>query len=465
MAGLLDYDRPDPLTLGLLGFSQAISTPRSRGGGVAAALGAFPAGQMQAAEMRRKMEADELRKQLAQAQMENYRAASDERKASAEERRAQLAQALAMQEGRQGVLAQLGPQPMGFRDASIAQTGNAPTGYTPPQQQQVQITPDMAARYVANGGKIEDLKGIMEASNFGREAVARVLDRRGADNTPEQVMLDRFGRPVGGAIPKPFEMNMQDIGGSVVPVNPYAPTALTKTMTPDGVASNQVALGNLGVAQANLRLSRERLAFDQRGGADGGLGKPPAGYRWKQDGSGLEFIAGGPADPAKQSTAAPTEDERKAAGWLAQADNAYKNMLGALQKDKGAGSPGFPDAVSGIPFWGNSVGQMIRGEERQKFLQGASSLSEALLRAATGAGVNESEARQKIAELVPQIGDKESLRKQKMDAIPMYLESLRTRSGRAAPAGYRPPTAQSGPSVLPGQPSITDLVNKYAQPR
>ena len=263
MAGLLDYDRPDPLTLGLLGFSQAISAPRSRGGGVAAALGAFPAGQMQAAEMRRKMEADELRKQMAQAQMENFRAAADERKASAEERRAQLAQALAMQENRQGVLSQLGPQPMSFRDASIAQTGNAPTGYTPPQQRQVQITPDMAARYVANGGKIEDLKGIMEASNFGREEVARVLERRGPDNTPEQVMLDRFGRPVGGAIPKPFEMSMQDIGGSVVPVNPYAPTALTKTMTPDGIASNQVALGNLDV-------SRQRFALDRAQAASGG---------------------------------------------------------------------------------------------------------------------------------------------------------------------------------------------------
>jgi hypothetical protein len=83
-AGLLNYDQPDPLTLGLLGFSQAISAPRSRGGGVAAALSAFPAGQMQAADMRRRMEADELRKQLAQAQIGKYQFDMDTSRAAAE---------------------------------------------------------------------------------------------------------------------------------------------------------------------------------------------------------------------------------------------------------------------------------------------------------------------------------------------------------------------------------------------
>jgi hypothetical protein len=43
----------------------------------------------------------------------------------------------------------------------------------------------------------------------------------------------------------------------------------------------------------------------------------------------------------------------------------------------------------------------MRGADRQKFMQGSSSLSEALLRAATGAGVNKDEAAQKIQELTP----------------------------------------------------------------
>jgi len=84
MAGLLDYDKPDPLTLGLLGFSQAIGTPRSRGGGVAAALGAFPAGQMQAAEMQRQREQDMLRQQVMQAQIGKYQFDMDTSRATAE---------------------------------------------------------------------------------------------------------------------------------------------------------------------------------------------------------------------------------------------------------------------------------------------------------------------------------------------------------------------------------------------
>jgi hypothetical protein len=103
MAGLLDYDKPDPLTLGLLGFSQAISTPRSRGGGVAAALGAFPAGQMQAAQMQRRREQDALRQQLAQAQVDNYRSEAEARKRRAEQ---EAATAAAIRQATQGAMVQ-----------------------------------------------------------------------------------------------------------------------------------------------------------------------------------------------------------------------------------------------------------------------------------------------------------------------------------------------------------------------
>jgi len=62
-----------------------------------------------------------------------------------------------------------------------------------------------------------------------------------------------------------------------------------------------------------------------------------------------------------------------------------------------------------------------------------------LLRAATGAGVNKDEAKQKIDELTPKYLDKPEVKKQKLDAIPVYIESLKTRAGRAAPEGYQVP--------------------------
>lgn len=134
------------------------------------------------------------------------------------------------------------------------------------------------------------------------------------------------------------------------------------------------------------------------------------------------------------TTKAASEDERKGAAWLSQADNAYKNMLAAMETYPGADSPGMwetiaPDALKGA----------TQGTGRQLFTQASSSLSEALLRAATGAGVNRDEAIQKIKEITPEYFDGTERRKQKLDSIPVYLESLKTRAGRAAPPDYEIP--------------------------
>lgn len=59
-------------------------------------------------------------------------------------------------------------------------------------------------------------------------------------------------------------------------------------------------------------------------------------------------------------------------------------------------------------------------------------MSESLLRAATGAGINKMEAEQKVAELTPQFGDSDAVIKQKMAAIPIYIESLKMRAGPGA---------------------------------
>jgi len=153
-----------------------------------------------------------------------------------------------------------------------------------------------------------------------------------------------------------------------------------------------------------------------------------------------------PSKKTEGGGGAPTEDERKAAGWLAQATNAYNNMLGAMYtkegKTTGAEKPGVIESALGtLPFIGEGSAALARGTDRQKFTQAASSLSEALLRAATGAGVNRDEAKQKLEELTPLFTDDEDTRKQKLAAIPVYLDSLKSRAGRAAPSGYQVPLA------------------------
>jgi hypothetical protein len=149
-----------------------------------------------------------------------------------------------------------------------------------------------------------------------------------------------------------------------------------------------------------------------------------------------------------------TEDQGKATGWLVQAENAYGNMQGAMKSTPSAAKPGFPDMVAAVPGMGG-IANSMRGADRQKFMQGASSLSEALLRAATGAGVNKEEAQQKIQELTPVFGEAQETTDQKMAAIPLYIESLKVRAGPGAPKAA---------AVLAGNPKPASNVDKPAAP-
>jgi hypothetical protein len=96
-----------------------------------------------------------------------------------------------------------------------------------------------------------------------------------------------------------------------------------------------------------------------------------------------------------------------------------------------------------------ALGKFAQSPERQNFVQAASSLSEALLRAATGAGVNKDEALQKLEELTPTYFDTEENIKQKLAAIPVYLDSLKARAGRAAPADFKIPTKEGVTEAKP----------------
>jgi hypothetical protein len=137
---------------------------------------------------------------------------------------------------------------------------------------------------------------------------------------------------------------------------------------------------------------------------------------------------------ATAGTGKLTEDQGKATGWLVQADNAFGNMKKAMAADSSAARPGLTDAIAAIPSFGlgEVAANSMRSPARQQFMQGASSLSEALLRAATGAGVNKDEALQKVKELTPVFGEDSTTTKQKMDSIPLYIESLKVRAGPGA---------------------------------
>ena len=273
MAGLLDGYGIDPMAMGLLGAGGALLTPRQQGGGIGAALQAFPAGMMQGQLMQQRMQMDAMRAKLIQSGIDENEAQALVRKAMAEKQMADQAQMAQQRAGQQSILGGIasGQQP-GFRDASIAMGGTAPAGYQPPGQRNP-ITQDVVAKWMSFGGDPDVLKKLAESGDWGRREVARVLETADAQGRPQQQQMDKFGGQVGPTFARAYEKKFQDFGGTVGVMDGFTGQqsgSFGKTMTPGEVASNAVARGNLGVAQGNLGLSRERFAFDKAQAGGGG---------------------------------------------------------------------------------------------------------------------------------------------------------------------------------------------------
>lgn len=223
------------------------------------------------------------------------------------------------------------------------------------------------------------------------------------------------------------------ITGQVKTVN-----TINKTQSPDNIATNQTSRLNNQDSNATSRDNSIRSANTTI------RGQNLTDSREKEK---LSASGGGKA---------PTEDQGKAAGWLIQATQAFDNMKAASSTDKNAKNMGFGEKILPEDFGGN----WSRSATRQQYLQGASSLSEALLRAATGAGVNKDEAQQKIREITPQLGDSDDVITNKEAAIPLYIESLKVRAGRAAQGAEDVLAARPPRPILPKDATINTPTKK-----
>lgn len=272
---------------------------------------------------------------------------------------------------------------------------------------------------------------------------------KGAMTMPEaQAMMSRVPRdPAGFADWRDRTlMSTMDAGKQAGFIMPDANAKLSATTSTANNKANNDRAAAEGAANRGVQMRGQNMTNDR---AKQALDAQTTGYEYKQDADG-NLIAvpkkpgAGPivATPVVDAngkavgsgSAKMTEDQGKATGWLAQATNAYANMQAALKSTPSAAQPGVNDAIAAIPSFGigEAIGNKMRGADRQKYMQGTSSLSEALLRAATGAGVNKDEAAQKVKELTPQFGEDSATTAQKMAAIPIYLESLKVRAGPGA---------------------------------
>lgn len=217
------------------------------------------------------------------------------------------------------------------------------------------------------------------------------------------------------------------IGTSLIGLNSdkgqqaLAGAALNYSGINENEAQTEAIRHGMGVKDQQLSLEEQKLLFDQ-----------------SRDFRKLTLDEKKYSDSLnpKIKTGAVSEDERKAAGWFMQASNAHKNMLKAIEESPSADSPGLIESIAP-----NFIKGAFQDKERQKYTQAISSFSEAALRAATGAGVNKDEAKQKIEELSPQYFDSKELKKQKADSLLIYLDSLKSRAGRAIQSDGATPSA------------------------
>jgi hypothetical protein len=425
MAGILGNGWDDPQSSAIMALAGGL-LKGDFGGGILGANQAYGEARMNAQKAK-----------LLQAQILETQAQGQERmlKGQAEQRAMELARQ------KQSALPNL------FGGQTVGGELSAPTmGGIPMFSQGATLTP---TRQVGAGqfdvqGAIKagfSPKEIMEYAalrNANQDEVARTIEGRDGNNRPITTQYDKFGRPVGAPVEQWKAPVFESLGDRKVALDPVTLQRLQEfkiNQSPDSAASN--ALG-----WANNRLAGQKFTFEQ------GQSQKPTFH------DGAWILPPSAENPKGQAMPVPglsnskplTEDQGKATGWLVQAENAFKNMK-AVGIDKqgnptSAAYPGINDALESLPG-GSPAANFMRSGDRQKFIQSSSSLSEALLRAATGAGVNKEEAAQKIRELTPVFGEDAGTTRQKMESIPLYIESLKVRAG---------PGASRAAGVLNGQP-------------
>lgn len=181
-----------------------------------------------------------------------------------------------------------------------------------------------------------------------------------------------------------------------------APTATAKigainpeSWTPASVAEYQKT-GNPAVLRRYVPPQSS-----QPGGAPQG-GKPPAGYRYKPDGT-LEPIPGGPAAGVKGLT----EAQAKATSFLGQM-RAAEETLGQIGPNQVNLVEQTNVAMAGTPL------NILASKKAQQIRQAQEQWAEAFLRFKTGAAATEAEVKRNVATFFPKMGDSQEVIDQKM---------------------------------------------------
>lgn len=165
-----------------------------------------------------------------------------------------------------------------------------------------------------------------------------------------------------------------------------------------------------------------------KGDGNGGMGKPPAGYRWTAAGE-LEAIPGGPATRSATST----EGERKAGTLLMRLEGSERQLVNALKDDASAAKPSLlAQGLRGVGA--EALANTTTSPARQRVDAAQLDILDAALTLGTGAAYTREQLEGYRKSYFPQIGDDKATVADKQARLNNVIQAAKIAAGRSAPA-------------------------------
>jgi hypothetical protein len=166
----------------------------------------------------------------------------------------------------------------------------------------------------------------------------------------------------------------------------------------------------------------------------GGAGAtPPSGYRTTPEGD-LQFIPGGPADPAtKGADLTQAEQRNQQLATVIEPELATVEQNWAALTDAG-------NQLKDVDVGGSRPGRAFTTPEYQQAINSLSTIVASYLYSVSGATATDEEIRRQVDLLTPKIGESQESAANKLDRIKTYARAVTDAAGGAA----APPPASSG---------------------
>jgi hypothetical protein len=271
----------------------------------------------------------QMKQKLAQMQIENYASEIEQRKAKTLQEQAERERQLRIEQGIPGLFKSpgfAGGEPVPQMEGGIPMFSR-PMGAAPMQATPGGFDVQGALRLGLKPDQIEKYAGL---DNIGRPKASRQMEVDDGRGGKRIALVDDFGREVAGfaGYTAPVQVNQ---GDRVTFTKPTPGASFPVGMSPSERDASARGWAGHSLAQQRFAMEQGNMVADAGGPSQSALvkqlGKPPTGYRWKMDGSGMEAIPGGPAD-IKAGELGAKAKARQESG-IAQADSVLQEVRDA----------------------------------------------------------------------------------------------------------------------------------------